>query len=59
MYAFDYGDMDLARREYAMLAHGADACASCADPRCAAACPHGLSVQDLTREAHASIAVPA
>jgi uncharacterized protein len=58
MYAFDYGDMDLARREYAMLGHGADACASCGDPRCAAACPHGLAVQNLTREAHASIAVP-
>ena len=55
MYAVDYADLDLARREYAMLERGAEACASCADPRCAAACPHGLAVGELTREAHATI----
>ena len=49
MYAEDYGDPVLARREYAELGGGAEACLSCAETRCAAACPHGLDVPELTR----------
>lgn len=56
MYAVDYGDLDLGRREYALLAHGAEACLSCADPRCLSACPHGLPVDRLTRDAHLRLA---
>jgi uncharacterized protein len=57
MYAVGYGDVDLARREYALLANGAEACLSCANPGCAAACPHGLEVPTLARDAHRRIAL--
>jgi hypothetical protein len=48
MYGVDYGDLSLARAEYAKLGAGAAACLDCADPSCAAACPHGLPVSHLT-----------
>jgi predicted aldo/keto reductase-like oxidoreductase len=51
MYAVDYGDPELARRSYARLGRGADACVSCADPTCLPACPYGLNVPELTRAA--------
>jgi predicted aldo/keto reductase-like oxidoreductase len=46
MYAEDYGDLDLARREYAALGAAADACLACSERTCA--CPYGLRVADLT-----------
>jgi predicted aldo/keto reductase-like oxidoreductase len=56
MYAEDYGDLALARSEYAALGAGASACLSCAHPACASACPYGLDVPALTRRAHRAIA---
>ncbi len=56
MYARDYGDAALARREYAQLGNGAAACVSCAHQACAAACPFGLSIPELTRPLHGWLA---
>jgi predicted aldo/keto reductase-like oxidoreductase len=55
MYAEDYGDLSLARSEYAQLAGGAAACLTCAHQACAQACPHGLAIPELTRRAHSAI----
>jgi len=52
MYAADYGDVDLGRREYSALDANAAACLECAAPTCAASCPHDLPVDELTRSAH-------
>jgi hypothetical protein len=58
MYGRDYGDAALARREYALLGSGAAACASCAHQACAAACPFGVSIPELTRPLHGWLARP-
>src|SRR4030095_9705050 len=47
MYAVDYGDMTLARSEYAMLPAGAAPCLTCAAQPCRGACPHGGPIQTL------------
>jgi uncharacterized protein len=52
MYAIDYGDLRMARDEYAMIAHNAEACLSCSAKPCAGACPHGLKIDALTAPAH-------
>jgi hypothetical protein len=52
MYAVDYGDLRMARDEYAMIAHNADACLSCSAKPCAGACPHGLKIDVLTASTH-------
>jgi hypothetical protein len=52
MYAHDYGDRDLARREYAALGRGASACAACAHVACAGACAYGLAIEKLTAPVH-------
>lgn len=52
MYAVDYGDLRMARDEYAMIAHNAKACLSCSAKPCADACPHGLKIDALTAPAH-------
>jgi hypothetical protein len=52
MYAWDYGDPDLARGAYAALGAGAEACLSCAAQPCASACPHRLPVAALTAITH-------
>ena len=44
MYAEDYGDLALARRELAQLESDASACLSCAHQACAGSCPHGLDI---------------
>ncbi len=49
MYARDYGDPELGREEYARQGAPAQACISCAEPTCA--CPFGLPVSELTRDA--------
>jgi predicted aldo/keto reductase-like oxidoreductase len=52
MYAVDYGDLGLARAEYAALGAPASACATCTARTCAGACPHGLAIGRMTDEAH-------
>jgi predicted aldo/keto reductase-like oxidoreductase len=52
MYAVDYGDPALARREYALLPADASPCLSCAAQPCRGACPHGLPIQRLLPPTH-------
>jgi uncharacterized protein len=52
MYAVDYGDMTLARSEYAMLPTGAAPCLSCAAQPCRNACSHGLPIARLLAPMH-------
>jgi L-lactate utilization protein LutB len=49
MYARDYGEAQRGREEYARLGAPAQACLQCAEPTCA--CPFGLPLSDLTRDA--------
>ena len=56
MYARDYGDLRLARSEYAMLASNASACLTCTAKPCAGACPHGVAVAELTAPTHRMVA---
>jgi ferredoxin len=58
MYLRDYADPELAREEYARLGAGASPCLACASPGCVAACPHGLDVAGLTRDAALALAGP-
>ena len=55
MYAEDYGDLPLARAEYAALGAAASACLTCAHQACTGACPHGLAIPELTTRAHRAI----
>jgi predicted aldo/keto reductase-like oxidoreductase len=52
MYAADYGDDALARREYALLSTDASPCLSCAAQPCRGACPHGLRIERLLPPTH-------
>ena len=52
MYAVDYGDLTLARSEYAMLSHNAAPCLTCAAQPCRIACSHGLTIERLTGPTH-------
>ena len=52
MYARDYGDMRLARSEYAMLSENAAACLSCDAKPCAGACPYGIATEVLLAPTH-------
>jgi predicted aldo/keto reductase-like oxidoreductase len=52
MYAVDYGDLELARSEYALLRAGASPCLSCSGQPCRGACPHGLPIQRLAVPTH-------
>jgi predicted aldo/keto reductase-like oxidoreductase len=49
MYDRDYGDTEQGHQEYARLGNPAEACLTCAEPTCA--CPFGLAVSELTRDA--------
>jgi len=51
MYAVDYRDPALAVEDYAKLGAGADACLACAHQACLGACPYGLPIPELTRDA--------
>jgi predicted aldo/keto reductase-like oxidoreductase len=51
MYAVDYGDPALAIEDYAGLGAGAAACLTCAHQACLRACPYGLPIPELTRDA--------
>jgi len=52
MYARDYGDIRLARAEYAMLSQNAAVCLSCDAKPCAGACPHGIATEALLAPTH-------
>jgi predicted aldo/keto reductase-like oxidoreductase len=52
MYAEDYGDLELARGDYAQLGGAASPCAGCTHQACASACPHGLAIPELTSRTH-------
>ena len=52
MYAVDYGDLDVARKEYAGLSVNAQACLSCSATPCQSACVHGLAINELSVPAH-------
>ena len=56
MYAQDYGDMKLARSEYALLGPGAAACLTCTHQPCAGACTHGLPINTLLAPLHRMLA---
>jgi predicted aldo/keto reductase-like oxidoreductase len=56
MYAQDYGDMRLARSEYALLGAGASACLTCTAQPCAGACTHGLPINALLTPMHRMLA---
>jgi len=51
MYAVDYRDAALAVEDYAKLGAGAAACLACAHQACLGACPYGLPIPELTRDA--------
>jgi predicted aldo/keto reductase-like oxidoreductase len=55
MYASDYGDLELARRDYAALGAGAQACLGCSARPCAEACPFGVRISELTGPTHARL----
>ena len=55
MYAVDYGDPMLAKAEYAELGGGANACLTCAHRSCLGACPLGVPIAELTRDAAARL----
>lgn len=50
MYAEDYGDVTLARGDYAGIAADASACLACVAQSCT--CPFGLDISGLTRRTH-------
>ena len=52
MYFEDYGDERMAMERYAGLTHNASSCAECTHQRCLGSCPYGLSIPELTRQAH-------
>jgi uncharacterized protein len=52
MYAVDYGNMRLARDEYAMLEANASACLTCDAKPCAGACPHGVHTEQFVPDTH-------
>jgi predicted aldo/keto reductase-like oxidoreductase len=52
MYARDYGDIRMARTEYAMLSSNAAACLTCGAQPCAGTCPHGIATDVLLAPTH-------
>ena len=56
MYAVDYQDVTLARREYGMLKSNAEACLSCDGQPCANACTHGISIAEFCGPTHTLLA---
>jgi predicted aldo/keto reductase-like oxidoreductase len=52
MYAVDYGDLALARAEYARLGHDAAPCLTCTAQPCQRACPHGVPIARFVAPAH-------
>jgi predicted aldo/keto reductase-like oxidoreductase len=56
MYAVDYGDLALARTEYARLGDGAVPCLTCTAQPCRQACPHGVPIARLLAPTHRMLA---
>lgn len=56
MYAVDYRNPDLARREYAQLETNAEACLSCTGAPCADACTYNLPIAKLCAPTHRMLA---
>lgn len=56
MYATDYGDVEFARDEYALIAVDASPCLSCSGEPCQGACPHGIQVHELCAPTHNMLA---
>jgi len=52
MYATDYGDVEFAKTEYAMITSNANACLSCDGSPCQDACSHGIDVARLCGPTH-------
>jgi hypothetical protein len=52
MYAVDYGNLSLARSEYARLGAAASPCLSCTAQPCAGACAHGVPIERFVAHAH-------
>jgi predicted aldo/keto reductase-like oxidoreductase len=52
MYAVDYGDIALARAEYALLGNGATACLACTAKPCQHACPHSVPIARFVTPTH-------
>jgi len=59
MYAVDYGDLRLARDEYATVNANAQACIDCGARPCAGACPHGIAIDSILGPAHAMLTASA
>jgi predicted aldo/keto reductase-like oxidoreductase len=57
MYAEDYGAWQMAQEGYLALSRYATACLTCEHQSCVRACPHGLEIPSLTRQAHMLLAV--
>ncbi len=55
MYFSDYGMEKHAMKSYAGLQDCAEQCFTCENERCVSACPYGLPVSDLLREAHKTL----
>ncbi len=55
MYFKDYGMEKRAMESYADLGRGAEDCLTCRSPSCAGACPYGLPVRELLRDAHETL----
>ncbi len=52
MYFENYGAERMAMERYATLSQNAEACQSCTHQACRNACPYGLAIPSLTRQAH-------
>ena len=52
MYYEDYGSARMAMAGYAALTHSAADCLTCSHQRCLQACPYGVPIPELTRQAH-------
>ena len=55
MYFNNYGLEKRAMTAYASLTNNAKACLNCTSGACTGACPHGLAVSDMLRQAHGDL----
>jgi predicted aldo/keto reductase-like oxidoreductase len=55
MYAVDYGDLQLARSEYARLGDAAAPCLTCTARPCEGACAHGVPIERFVAQAHRTL----
>ena len=59
MYAVDYGNLPMARSEYALLGAGASPCLSCSAQPCQGACPHGVPIDRFVVPTHRLLSLKA